>query len=225
MVLAAFAVACGGKGRRDAEAPSWMEEDVEPAREAAAGEEVGAEPAAPVAHAEARPEGAVMVAGHAAARYELVIPAGLVRLGGMISEGHEQAEVDAAGPVAVGMPGQVPIAFDAIAVFSDPLGLGIDMITAPAEERADMVRRYDQLMHGRFPSALPARLVRVGAFTAIRIDMPRVEMRDRPVRAGRHYLLLDGTATASVDCLWTKENAERMAAACDAVTSSLRRRR
>ena len=40
---------------------------------------------------------------------------------------------------------------------------------------------------------------------------------------GRGYLVLDGTATASVDCLWLPADEEVMSAACDAIAGHLER--
>jgi hypothetical protein len=193
-----------------------MEEDVEP-------QAVASEPT--VGAAPVRPEGHVLVAGHAAARYAFVVPTGLARLRGVTAaDGESPEELSAQGPDGVGLPGPHPIALDSIVVFSDPLGVGVDMGTASPAARAEIVDRYHAFLRERFPSASTARLTTIGPHTAIRIDLPRVEMPDRPLRSGRHYLVLDGTVTVSVDCVWTAEHAERIAAACDAVAASLRRR-
>lgn len=48
-------------------------------------------------------------------------------------------------------------------------------------------------------------------------------MVGRPVRRGRHDLVFDEVATASVDCLWPDAEATRMTRACDAVVAELKR--
>jgi hypothetical protein len=217
VAMVGVTVACGAKGKTGGEATTWMEKDVEPVEgEAAEREAVDAAVAAPEN---------LLIAGHAQARYSFVVPEGLGRLRGLlVGEGESQQELNAAGPDGVGIAGQTPIAFDSVAVFSDPLGLGVDMGAVSPALKAEMFAQYEAFMSERFPSATEAREVRIGPHVALRIDLPRVEMRDRPLRSGRHYLVLDGAVTVSVDCLWTAANAERMSAACDAVTSSLRRR-
>lgn len=170
------------------------------------------------------PTGRIYVAGHVDARYEFVAPAALGRLRGVaLQEGDDPRELDHYGPDGVGIPGQEPVALDGVLVFSDPLGLGVDMTAAPAEARDALASQYAEFIQERFPSASPPRYTKLGPYLAIRFELPRVEMPDRPVRSGRHYLVFDGVATVSVDCLWTKTNAERMSKACDDIAASLRR--
>lgn len=167
--------------------------------------------------------GPTLVAGHADARYELAIPPGLTRLRGVLAGDHDPRELSAAGPDGVGLRADTEVWLDVIVVFSDPMGLGPDMGAIAPADRDTLVAMYGEGIRERFPSATAPRLVSIGAHTAARIELPRVEMPDRPVRSGRHYLVLDGGVTVSVDCMWTETNAERMAAACDAVAASLRR--
>jgi hypothetical protein len=166
-----------------------------------------------------------LVAGHADARYAFVIPSGLSRLRGVTAQpGEDPRELSLAGPDGVGMPTVTAVSLDSIVVFSDPLGLGVDVGAITPAERDRLVTMYGEYLRQRFPSAKPARPTTIGPHAAIRVDLPRVELVDRPVRGGRHYLILDGGVTVSVDCVWTDEHAEHMAAACDAVAASLRRR-
>jgi hypothetical protein len=220
----AVGAACGGKSEpATTPAPAPGENDLVTADEAASADEFTATRAAD-AHEmvdDSRPR---LVGGHVDARYEFSVPPGLVRLRGILPKpGDDPAELSAAGPDGVGMPGQSPIAFDAIGVFSDPRGLGPDVSALPPADRDRLIGIYGDLLRERFPSATAPKLTTIGAHSAIRIDMPRIEMPDRPVRAGRHYLVLDGVATVSVDCMWTPENAERMSKGCDDVAASLRR--
>jgi hypothetical protein len=167
-----------------------------------------------------------LIAGHHAARYQLAVPAGLRRLRGVLAHHAEDArQLSDQGPDGVGLPSPHDMSFDSIVVFSDPLGLGVDARTVPAAQLDDIVAQYGEIVRARVPSAASPKLAKIGPHAAIRVELPRVEMPDRPVRAGRHYLVLDGSVTVAVDCLWTKVNAERMAAACDAVAASLRRHR
>lgn len=217
--LVLTAVACGGKSPP----PSA------PAAESAAVDDLvtpsEAERTASAAPADtARPMGPTLVAGHADARYEFTIPRGLSRLRGMLAKpGEDPRELSEAGPDGVGLPSFTSVSYDSIGVFSDPRGLGVDMGAVPAAERDRIVKIYGEVMLQRFPSATAPLHTSIGPHAAIRIDVPRIEMPDRPVRSGRHYLILDGRVTVSVDCLWTEANAAQMSEACDAVASSLRR--
>lgn len=190
-----------------------------------------ADPTARVAAASAstrappmRRSGRILIAGHDDARYELVVPPGLSQLKAVaMQEGDDPRELAASGPVGVGPPTANGLSLDSIMVFSDPLGLGVDMGAVPAEARDRLVTLYGEGLRERIPAARDPQLTSIGPHTAIRIEFPRVEMRNRPARKGRHYLILDGVATVSVDCLWTSANAEQMSKACDAVAASLRR--
>ncbi len=165
-----------------------------------------------------------LVAGHADARYAFVVPSGLSRLRGVVAQpGDDPRELSLVGPDGVGLPTVTALSLDSVVVFSDPLGLGVDVGDISPAERDRLVALYGEYLRQRFPSATAARQTTIGPHAAVRVDLPQVEMADRPVRSGRHYLILDGAVTVSVDCVWTDEHAERMAAACDAVAASLRR--
>jgi hypothetical protein len=180
---------------------------------------------APVAEAArvTAPTGTTLIAGHKNARYEFTVPPGLARLTGVaLQEGDDPRELSLAGPDGVGIPDPSPFALDGVLVFSDPLGLGVDLTAVTPEARAAIVSKYTEFIQERFPSASPPRYMKIGSHMAFRYELPRVEMPDRPVRAGRHYLVLDGIVTVSVDCLWREANAAPMSTACDAVAASLR---
>ncbi len=225
LLLATSVAACGGTRSTPAKPALGPAEFAElddlggPAGAGPSGPSGPREPAR-TARAAAAP---TLVAGHADARYEFVIPPGLRRLRGVLAEGHDPRELSAAGPDGVGLPRGGAVWLDVIVVFSDPLGLGLDPSAIAAAERERIVSMYGEGIRERYPSARPARLVSIDGQLAIHIELPRVEMPDRPVRSGRHYLILDGGATASVDCLWTKANAEQMSAACNALAASVRR--
>lgn len=180
-------------------------------------------PAQPVTPGPDRATSPTLVAGHADARYEFAVPAGLLRLRGAAPD-VDPRELSFYGADGIGNPTRGTVSLDSIVVFSDPEGLGADLQAIAPAARDQLLTKYSEFVQERFPSATTPRLVSVGAHTALRIDLPRVEMPDRPVRSGRHYLVLDGVVTVSVDCLWAKASAEQMSAACDAVAASLRRK-
>lgn len=169
--------------------------------------------------------GRIVRAGHASARFQFAIPAGLAPLRGVAppSSPSEKLEFASAGPEGVGIADGAHIALNSIVVFSDPDGLGVDFAHLDRDRRQEIAAQYGDLLRSRFAGASPARIVTLRRHLALRIELPRVEMPDRPVRRGRHYLIFDDGATASVDCLWTAVEAARMAQACDAIASQLQR--
>lgn len=193
-------------------------------RTAAAAGPKGDRTAAPATPGD-RWNGRIVRAGHASARFQFAIPAGLAPLRGVTppSSPSEKLEFASAGPDGVGIADGAHVALNSIVVFSDPDGLGADFAHLDRDRRQEVAAQYGDLLRSRFAGASPARIVTLGRHLALRIELPRVEMPDRPVRRGRHYLIFDDEATASVDCLWTEAEAARMVHACDAIASQLQR--
>ena len=160
--------------------------------------------------------------GGPTARYELSIPDRFVIARG--TRGPAQPGFDPAemGPAAI-LLDEPPEALGAnsITVGTDPEGLGIDMTRATPEQRSARRLVYDDLIQRRLPGSSTARLVEVGERSAWVYDIPVVVMPDRPMRAGRHYLVFDGVVTISVDCFWTPENEGLMREACRTATASI----
>lgn len=169
--------------------------------------------------------GRVVVVGHAAARFQFPIPAGLAPLRGVTPPADPKARLDLAhqGADGVGIADGATIALSSIVVFSDPAGLGVDFASLAPADRERLASRYLELVRTNMPDAGDVRILQVGAHLALQIDLPRVELPGRPLRQGRHYLLFDGTATASIDCLWIASETARMVAACDQVAATLQR--
>ncbi len=169
--------------------------------------------------------GRVVVAGDAAARFKFSIPAGLVPLRGVTSHTGLKTEIELPGDVAagVGIADGSLTALNSIVMFSDPAGLGVAFDDLDDAARQKLALRYVELLRETIPDAQDAQILEIGTHVALRFELPRVVMQGRPQRQGRHYLVFDKAATASVDCLWTEEEAARMASACDAVVTSLER--
>ena len=168
----------------------------------------------------------VVVAGHASARFRFSIPAGLVPLRGVADppeDPREAIELASAGPEGVGVADGATVALNSILVFSDPLGVGEVFTTLDDAAQDAIAARYATVLRATLPDAQDPVILQIGGHLALRIELPRVAMEGRPVRHGRHYLIFDELATASVDCLWTEAEAVRMAAACDAVAAGLER--
>jgi len=186
-------------------------------------------------HAEAGPSarttdpwrGRVVVVGHSAARFAFTIPAGLAPLRGVTppADARQRTELASQGPDGVGIADGKHVAVDSIVVFSDPEGIGADFLHLSPADRQQVAARYGDAMRERFPDAGQPQIVRAGSHLALRVELPRVDMPNRPARRGRHFLVFDHRATASVDCLWTAAHAARMASACDAIAAELERRR
>lgn len=174
---------------------------------------------------EDRWRGRVVVAGHAAARFKFAIPAGLAPLRGVTPETDPKAEIELArqGPDGVGIADGSRNALNSIVVFSDPAGLGVVFETLDDAARQKLALRYVEALRENVPDAQAAQILEIGTHLALRIELPRVDMQGRPLRAGRHYLVFDKAATASIDCLWTYGEAARMTSACEAVVTSLER--
>jgi hypothetical protein len=204
--------ACGGSR------PPQTPPTEEPA--APAPQEPAAPPAAPDPWA-----GRVVVVGHAAARFQFPIPAGLAPLRGVTppADPKDRLELAQQGADGVGIPNGATIALSSIVVFSDPAGLGLAFETLAPADRERLASRYLAFVRNAMPDAQDVRILQVGAHQALQIDLPRVELPGRPLRQGRHYLLFDGAATASIDCLWLPSDAARMAAACDQVAAAMQR--
>jgi hypothetical protein len=207
--------ACGGP--RPPQAPS--------------AEEPAASAAQPSAAPEARPvaqdrwSGRVVVIGHAAARFQFPIPAGLAPLRGVTppADPKEQLELANQGADGVGIPNGATIALSSIVLFSDPAGLGVAFESLDPAGRERLAARYLEAVQTAMPDAKEVHVLQVGSHLALQIDLPRVEIPGRPLRQGRHYLVFDGTATASVDCLWIESDAARMVTACDQVAATMKR--
>ena len=169
--------------------------------------------------------GRVVVAGHAAARFKFAIPAGLAPLRGVTPQTDPKAVIELAeqGPDGVGIADGSRNALNSIVVFSDPAGLGVVFDTLDDAARKKLAFRYVEALRGNVADAQAAQILQIGTHLALRIELPRVVMQGRPLRAGRHYLVFDKAATASIDCLWTDEEAARMTSACEAVVMSLER--
>ena len=167
--------------------------------------------------------GRLVRAGHAAARFEFSIPAGLAPLRGVTppTDAAEKIEFASQGPDGVGIADGAGIALNSIVVFSDPEGVGVDFVGLDRVRREQLAALYGDGIRERFPGASAPQIVTLRSHDALRIELPRVVMPDRPVRRGRHYLVFDHEVTASVDCLWTEAEAARMASACDAVAGEL----
>ena len=169
--------------------------------------------------------GRVVVAGHAAARFRFLIPSGLAPLRGITPPPDRNAAIEfqSQGPDGVGIADGSRNAMNSIAVFSDPAGLGVVFDTLDETARQKLAARYVEAMREAIPDAQTADIIKVGTHLALRINLPRVAMEGRPLRRGRHYLLFDQAATASIDCLWTDAEAARMTSACEAVATGLER--
>lgn len=163
--------------------------------------------------------------GHADARFVFSIPAGLAPLRGVTppKDRSEQLELASQGADGVGLVAPGQIALNSIVVFSDPEGVGRDVSAMSRAGQQQIANLYGEGVRGRYPGASAPAIVTVGKHLALRFELPRVAMANRPLRHGRHYLLFDELATASVDCLWTDAEAARMANACDAVARELQR--
>jgi hypothetical protein len=135
----------------------------------------------------------------------------------------EKIEFASEGPGGVGIADRAGVALNSIVVFSDPEGVGVDFVGLNRARREQLAATYSDGVRERFPGASAAQIVTLRSHLGLRLELPRVVMPDRPVRHGRHYLVFDQEATASVDCLWTDAEAARMASACDAVAGQLER--
>lgn len=169
--------------------------------------------------------GRVARAGHPDARFSFSIPAGLAPLRGVTLPADPNAQVELAhqGPDGVGLADGSSLALNSIVVFSDPAGLGVAFEPLAPDARQELAARYVAILRQGIPDAQDLRILQVGAHLALQIELPRVVMKGRPERRGRHYLVFNQSATASVDCLWTDEHATQMSAACHAVAASLER--
>ena len=186
-------------------------------------EEPAAPPSPPETTATGTGTGRFGVAGHAAARFRFPIPQGLGPLAGVTppSDPHQLIDFSSQRPAGVGIPDGQGVAVNSIVVFSDPEGVGPDVTTLSVSQLAEIRSAYLAFLRERIPSAGDLELVRVGGRLAFRVELPHVEMPDRPVRSGRHYLVFDQVATASVDCLWIAAEAPRMTQACDTIAAGL----
>lgn len=168
------------------------------------------------------PGGRWAIAGARGARYRFPIPTGFSPLGEIRDPfGIDPVELDEAGSSGVALPSPTALKPSSVVVFSDPLGLGFDAARQPIPDA--LVGLLDRFMKDRFAQASTPTLVAIGPWRAFRTDLGEVVIPDRPVRAGRSYLILDGTVTATVDCLWLPADAAVVAAACDLVAARLER--
>ncbi len=169
--------------------------------------------------------GKSVVAGQEGARFSFSLPDGLEPLEDMTPL-DRQGDTVVFDPTSAGTVGKYEngyVAFNTIDVYSDPAGLGVDYLTLPKEHQEGLRSRYERLMKERYRDAGPVQVVEVGGRTAFRLDLRIVRTDDLPLRAGRHYLLIDGGATASVDCLWVPSDIVQMGAACDMIAQELKR--
>ena len=80
--------------------------------------------------------------------------------------------------------------------------------------------RYSAVLREAIASATEGVVEPLGDRLAIRVDLPVVELPNRPPRAGRHFLVFVGTGTVSVDCIWEPEKAALVEAACATVAAN-----
>ena len=98
----------------------------------------------------------------------------------------------------------------------------MDLASLNPEQSAELLGKYVGFLKQNIPSASQEKITDVGPRKAIVVELPSVEMPNRPLRSGMHYLVFDGLTTVSVDCLWTSDHAAKAEAACKAVASNLK---
>ncbi len=159
------------------------------------------------------------IGGDARVRYRFPIPDGFTPMGVIVPFGADAVEFAAAQPAGVALPADTFFKPSSVVVHRDPLGLGRDMTRAPVS--AELLAALHDFHRSRFAQPQQPHVVTIGRWRAIATELGEVAMPDRPLRGGKTYLILDGTATVSVDCLWLPRDQATVRAACDAVAAGL----
>ncbi len=187
----------------------------------------GAEAPAPVAEsgqaepAQAEPAAPSMAeVGHADLRVQFAIPEGTRLLQGVAMTSEDMAVFGNQGAGGVGAFEDGEAALSSVVVFSDPAGLGVDFGALEAEKQAVLAGRYSAVLREAIASATEGVVEPLGDRLAIRVDLPVVELPNRPTRTGRHFLVFVGTGTVSVDCIWEPEKAALVEAACATIATN-----
>jgi hypothetical protein len=136
-----------------------------------------------------------------------------------------RSELEAARPAGVGLEATStgPRAFNPNTVVVTPErdGFGRDTNVDPLTD-GDLAAMHVHMREQIASATAPVR-AQVGRWNVIRTELPEVIMANRPPRRGRHYVVLDGTRSIAIDCLWIAEHEAAVSAACERVVAELER--
>ncbi|MBK9072050.1 MAG: hypothetical protein IPL79_13760 [Myxococcales bacterium] len=187
----------------------------------ACGNEVGPAPASAEKTAGGAPATRWVEFGDEAARYRFDVPSNFSPLAGHVEQavGLASFVADRAGGIGF-TPHSGHNNPNAIIAFSDSKSLGFDG-AQPLTPKA--LQAYGEVMKARSPHAGEPRVVKIGSYQALRVDIgtPADAATAAPAMTGRHYLLIDGDASIAIECRWLPSDQAVVAPACDSVAASM----